>query len=478
MTGLILLSISELDDIDTTKPANTIWDAVTSSMKRTALNVVGINQKQHKFHNNEIFSLSENQKALRLRIQNSKNPEDIRDLRKLSNLTLLNIKKIQKTLVYKETEEQLQNIVKQKDGTRMFMAMRLLMKKQRQNSITVWDTTGAIIINNKSKGDAISRFYYKMLNWEDESGYKPYPHTAGALSCPINTCEILDAIKKLKIGRSARPDNIPPELVKYAPVKLAEIIAYILNKGFEQNNQLDFGKGWLIPLQKPGKQKGPLLNLRPIIILTTLRKTLSLVALERIRIKVENYLSLGQSGFRTGRSTADVIWTHRWTAALCQKYKRCTEILGIDMSRAFDSIHRTKLVDVLSSFLNQDDVRIIIKLLQGTQLATELGKTESNYFYTSRAIPQGDLLSPVLFIVYLEAALRDFRPFVDNSKYNEIIYADDVNFVSEDAETFQYIIEILPHIFSKWFLKVNHNKTEYTKIVRAERTHDEPWRKH
>ncbi|XP_029654748.1 craniofacial development protein 2-like [Octopus sinensis] len=119
----------ELDDIDTTKPANTIWDAVTSSMKRTALNVVGINQKQHKFHNNEIFSLSENQKALRLRIQNSRNSEDIRDLRKLRNVILLNIKKIQKTLVYKETEKKFQNIAKQKDGTRMFMAMRLLMKK-------------------------------------------------------------------------------------------------------------------------------------------------------------------------------------------------------------------------------------------------------------------------------------------------------------------------------------------------------------
>ncbi|XP_029657627.1 craniofacial development protein 2-like [Octopus sinensis] len=39
----------ELDNIDTTKPANAIWDAVTSAMKKTAVNVVGLTRKKHKF---------------------------------------------------------------------------------------------------------------------------------------------------------------------------------------------------------------------------------------------------------------------------------------------------------------------------------------------------------------------------------------------------------------------------------------------
>ena len=68
-------------------------------------------------------------------------------------------------------------------------------------------------------------------------------------------------------------------------------------------------------LPKPGKPKGPRKNLRPVTLLNTIRKSLSLITLERIKEKVEKYLSANQSGFRPFRSTADVVWTHRWLAA-------------------------------------------------------------------------------------------------------------------------------------------------------------------
>ena len=60
-------------------------------------------------------------------------------------------------------------------------------------------------------------------------------------------------------------------------------------------------------IQKPGKPIGALSSLRPIVLLTTLRKVLSLVVLARISSKVNSYLSAGQSGFRHGRSTADIM---------------------------------------------------------------------------------------------------------------------------------------------------------------------------
>ena len=70
---------------------------------------------------------------------------------------------------------------------------------------------------------------------------------------------------------------------------------------------LDIGKGMLVLVQKPGKPTGPLKSLRPIVLLSVLRKTLSLIVLSRIAPKFDDYLSSSQSGFRRGRSTADVV---------------------------------------------------------------------------------------------------------------------------------------------------------------------------
>ncbi len=81
-------------------------------------------------------------------------------------------------------------------------------------------------------------------------------------------------------------------------------------------------------------------SLRPIVLFSSPRKTLSLVTLERIRPTVENFLSKSQSGFRKFRSTSDAVWAHKWMIARITKFKEELFILGIDMSRAFDTIDR------------------------------------------------------------------------------------------------------------------------------------------
>ena len=95
----------------------------------------------------------------------------------------------------------------------------------------------------------------------------------------------------------------------------AAYIASIFNDALENHDPLGLIKGLLILIQKPGKPKGPLTIVRPIVLLTTLRKTLSLVVLSRIAPKIDEYLSPSQSGFRRGRSTADVLFGYRWLYA-------------------------------------------------------------------------------------------------------------------------------------------------------------------
>ncbi|XP_029657493.1 uncharacterized protein LOC115231660 [Octopus sinensis] len=128
------------------------------------------------------------------------------------------------------------------------------------------------------------------------------------------------------------------------------------------------------------------------------------------------------------------------------------------------------------SFLHPDDVKIIHLLMQNTHLSVKLGKCFSNFFRASRGVPQGVSLFSALFVVYLEAALREFRALVGNN-YEEMIYADDLDFVFEKIQTLQHIFNKLPYVFSKWFLSVNSNKTKFTMLTRIDRRSDESWRR-
>ena len=73
-------------------------------------------------------------------------------------------------------------------------------------------------------------------------------------------------------------------------------------------------------------------------------------------------------------------------------------------SRAFDTIRRYKLLTVLETFGNDSELRIILMLLVDTTLEQILKRGKGSTFATTVGTPQGDSLSPVLFVIYMEAA--------------------------------------------------------------------------
>ena len=252
----------------------------------------------------------------------------------------------------------------------------------------------------------------------------------------------------------------------------------MFNEMFETHQPLKINDGNMQALPKPGKPKGPRKNLRPVTLLNTIRKSLSLISLYRIRDEVEMYLSVNQRGFRPFRSTADVVWTHRWFAAKAALSNINIKITGIDMSSAFDTINRELLLNILENIINEDELRLIRFLLSDTHISLKIkGVTIEQPFLSNVGTPQGDSLSPVLFILYLEAALREIRDLNDNNEENlptEVAYADDVDFISmvkyKDVSQVQLVLK-------KYDLLVNNDKTEYTNIKREAKKEDETWRK-
>jgi hypothetical protein len=308
------------------------------------------------------------------------------------------------------------------NGHRAFEAARFL-KVSQYKPFHVHDKDGVLCASPESLIGLATEHYIKFYNQDGLDAPHPWMGDARPLNTPITADQVQDAIRALLNGRASGPDGIYGEYLKYGPA-VTNRICTIFNTVFEKHASLpELLDGLLIPLNKPNKSK-TVENTRPITLLNIIRKVLSNVVLGMVRPTLEQYISLAQSGFRRNRSTTDVIWSYRWLIAYAQKYQESFAIMGIDLSKAFDCINRRKLMEVIVELVPEDCSRMINYLLSETTLRTRVKTSLGNTFRTNIGTPQGDGLSPLLFIVYLEAAILAFRNQAV-PRFFETSYADD-----------------------------------------------------
>eukprot|EP00795_Rhopilema_esculentum_P008001 gene8001-13908_t len=308
---------------------------------------------------------------------------------------------------------------------------------------------------------------------------------------PFTTEEIQKAIKKLKNNKAAGCDNIIAEQLKHSPEIVAEEIATIFNDMVRTGKYPEeIKKGILIPLQKPGKEKGPTINLRPIMLMTMLRKTLALCMLERINPRIQENIPISQAAYRQGRSTTEQVQAFKLLAekAITTEDTEYTITL-IDMSKAFDTVNRKTLIEDLKHIVNKEELYILSKLINDTEIQVKIDGEVGQQFRTTEGVAQGEGLSPILFTLYLAKAFKEDSTTYPSQDHNytsnapeihqlgfemEEQYADDCGWIHENAEKGKQKIEKTITRLKDRNLNVNNDKTEIFKIKRGETT---DWKK-
>ena len=368
---------------------------------------------------------------------------------------------------------------KNKDNSRMYIAAKQLFNNSAEQ-IQLKDSNNRYVNNVKLKATILNSYYSNIFYNQSFTEISPFRGLPKPLNNEVSIIEIEYNIKKLKNGKSFGNDNIPGEFLKYSHPIQFQHIAELINRLFSTHNSsiLPLGQGLLIPIKKPGKPNGFASSTRPIILLRTIRKLFSLIILQRIQPNLDKFLSSSQSGFRYKRSTADIIWSHRWMIARVKKYYDSFHILGIDLSKAFDTIDRSKLIQTLENILNEDELRMIQYLISNTSYSIKIDSYSHSFFKTNIGSPQGDSLSPILFIIYLQAVLNDLDDELEKRKikdytlkshhipisFNDLIYADDIDFPNRDPFYLELVLLVAKEVFSKWNLSINVTKTTRSKI--------------
>ena len=125
-----------------------------------------------------------------------------------------------------------------------------------------------------------------------------------------------------------------------------------------------------------------------------------------------------------------MVWAHKWRTTKINAENIKIKITLMDMSSAF--VGQDRLLQISKTVVGEDKYRIICFFLSNTVLNIKVNKvTEQKPFSSNTGTPQGNSLSPDLFIIYLEYALKDVRMNIDIEKIlpRQIAYADDVDFI-------------------------------------------------
>ena len=165
-------------------------------------------------------------------------------------------------------------------------------------------------------------------------------------------------------------------------------------------------KGYTLPFSKKG-YLGLAKNYRGITVTSIAAKIYNALIRNHIEPKIKNILRKNQNGFRGNRSTTSQILTIRRILEGVRAKKLQAIILFVDFTKAFDSIQRKKMEQILLAYgLPKETVAAIMILYRNTNVKVRSPDGDTNYFDIVAGALQRDTLAPYLFIICLDYVLR------------------------------------------------------------------------
>ena len=134
-----------------------------------------------------------------------------------------------------------------------------------------------LVTSDDEQIDIITKYFQNLFSSNEEiKSLSPEK-----MNPPFSSNEIKEAPKKLKNNKAAGRDAIYGELIKHGPNELYTQIAILLNKTSESGDYPEeIRRGVLTPIAKPAK-KNEKVNVRPIILLSVLRKIITITLINR-----------------------------------------------------------------------------------------------------------------------------------------------------------------------------------------------------
>jgi hypothetical protein len=346
----------EYDPTNEVETSEEKWRKLQKTMHETALKVFG--KAQHKTHDwfeakateltpileakrmaNENYKQAPNQKTLQIR--NAARSKAQNAARRCANE------------YWQELSADIQNAADRGNVRGMYDGIKKALGPTKSKTAPIKSTTGEQITDVNKQMERWVEHYSELYtrNTTVSEG------ALDAIEClPImeeldtqpTMEELSKAIDSLAPGKAPGSDGIPPDLLKHCKTTLLQPLYEVLCKCWDEGSvPQDMRDAKITTLYKNKGERSDCNNYRGISLLSIVGKTFSRVLLARLQKLAERVYPESQCGFRSGRSTTDMVFSLRQLQEKCREQHLPLYVSFIDLTKAFDLVSRDEHASVL-----------------------------------------------------------------------------------------------------------------------------------
>ena len=329
-----------------------------------------------------------------------------------------------------------------------------------------------------TEGDRISKgfceFYCKVgpelarkITQEKDKSFKDYmraPVVENLIWRPTTPSEVEEICRALDGNKGKGWDDVSPRVIKAVAREISGPLSRLFNCCMREGHYPEsFKVARVVPVFK-AEDPTRFSNYRPVSVLPVLSQVFERVLKSRLIqfLGDQKVIIPGQYGFRSGHSTAMAVLDMVEKVRTAWAEKNCALGVFVDLKKAFDTVDHGILLQKLEHYgIRGQTLKLLESYLKDRTQYVCYGGYESERGPVECGVPQGSVLGPLFFLVYV-------NDMASVSKELELVlFADDTNIFaksSQPSELFRKVNRGLEEL-NKWFkcnrLTLNLKKTEY-----------------
>ena len=307
------------------------------------------------------------------------------------------------------------------------------MRKKRRSIPHLLKSDGTLTKTDQEKAEVLNAQFTSVFTTENLDNMPTLikmPVQSELHEITLTNEIVLKKLKKLRIDKSAGPDNVHPFLLKNFADIFSQILTIIFTNSMNSEKLPQIWKTGVITALYKKDSRNLAENYRPISLKSIVCKILESIITDEItsHLIMNNLLNVNQHGFTKGKSTVTNLITalNIWTESLSHGIP--IDVIYLDFSKAFDKVPHQRLVNQLYNFgISGKCLSWIQNFLSNRIQMVRVNDEVSQSTDVKSGVPQGSVLGPTLFLIYI-------------SQINEEI----LNFTSlfaDDSKLFSYILE-------------------------------------
>lgn len=321
-------------------------------------------------------------------------------------------------------------------------------------------TTREIVKDHTETAQLLAK-QFESVFIDEPSNNMPQLTTARNLSS-LETIELTigkvqNVIKNMKSNASPGPDEIPMIFIQKTADVLSEQLANAMQESLDKGIiPTNWKNATIVPIFKKGSRFDPV-NYRPISLTSATCKIMEKILANEISdfMHANKIIPKNQHGFVPGKSviTNLMLSLNDWTRA--HDDGEPVDVIYLDFLKAFDRVPHDRLLYKLEHLGIRGNLHSWIScFLKNRQAVVRVNKTHSKPFKSTSGVPQGSVLGPLLFIIYISDIATGIKTSIIHFADDTKLYGDPI----KQGADIQQDLDRIQEWTEKWLLALNSEK--------------------